>query len=684
MEELNPNEIAGKIAANMITELFKQSIGGVNDVKNWLNTKNKKYDFFGIAANRYIKKLESRNRDIRIIGMKKPIPLRKIFVKVNILDGTSSLQSLTIKQLEDLFYVDGKAKFVADVAHSEKISQLKSRQRIESKDEVLRVGNLRKTTPGIDVVNSCDKIFLIGKPGAGKTTFLKHIVLTALDDMLVEKRIPIYISLKDWCDSNKKLFEFVINQFEICDFPDSELFAENILKKGKCIILFDGLDEVVDNNDNVIKELNDFIDKYLNNKYIISCRIAASNYVFEKFTEVEIADFDNVQIKKFIKNWFSDNKTSADDCWAEFIKEANIRLLYMAATPLLLTFMCILFEETYRFPNNRAELYRKAVELLFTKWDAARNIRRGDIYKELSLRYKETLLSRIAFQTFERQQYFFERKTAEHYIQDFIINLINIDKKNIEIDSSVILTAIEAQHGLLVERTKDVYSFMHLTIHEYFAARYLVDNLHKEQIVKVIHNNLLNNRWKEVFIITAGIMHEADKFLLEMQSQLLQKYDEFMLKDFLKSVYTIIKDENYFPIEIRRTLALFHALDLFAIREYAHKSGILFTKLRANILALTNALCLTYVRQEKYTPVKILLESIRYDDIRTFAHEQNRAINFNSDLLKTRGKKLIINELLIDNLNQYVQVNKTLVDCLNADCYITNKTRSSILNNVLI
>ena len=38
----------------------------------------------------------------------------------------------------------------------------------------------------------------------------------------------------------------------------------------------------------------------------MTCRIAAREYTFEKFTEVEIADFDEQQITTFANNWFKD------------------------------------------------------------------------------------------------------------------------------------------------------------------------------------------------------------------------------------------------------------------------------------------------------------------------------------------------------------------------------------------
>ena len=266
------SDIIAKTAVNIITELFKVSLKGMAAFSNWLKEANTTHDVLGISAEKYVKKLEDRYSEVRIIGMTKPVKLRNIYVKVNILDSKSSVQSLSVKQLEEIFYKEGKIKsFIEkddDNENNERINQIKY---------------IRETLPGLDIVNSHDRVFLIGKPGSGKTTFLKYLTLASLDNKLSKKKIPIYISLKDYADSGKNIIDFIVDQFDICDFPNAFLFVENIIKNGNCLILFDGLDEAIEQDERIITSLNQFIDKYLKNKFVISCRIAASNYVFEKF-----------------------------------------------------------------------------------------------------------------------------------------------------------------------------------------------------------------------------------------------------------------------------------------------------------------------------------------------------------------------------------------------------------------
>jgi predicted NACHT family NTPase len=92
------------------------------------------------------------------------------------------------------------------------------------------------------------------------------------------------------------------------------------------------------------------------------------------------------------------------------------------------------------------------------------------VYKKLSVQRKQDLLSQIALTTFERKDYFFKQRDVERYIADYIRNLpdAQTDPEGLQFDSEVVLKSIEAQHGLLVERARGIYSFSHLTFQEYF------------------------------------------------------------------------------------------------------------------------------------------------------------------------------------------------------------------------
>ena len=189
---------------------------------------------------------------------------------------------------------------------------------------------------------------------------------------------------------------------------------ELLLEKGKAILLFDGLDEVnqVDGQQaTLVKELDEFSRHYDQCQTLITCRIAASRYEFELFTKVEMADFDKPQVRTFATKWFGERKVR--ELFLEALeKEENKRLWELARVPLLLTLLCLSFEETLTFPQQRDAIYEEAIEALLKKWDSSRGIHRDTIYKQLYLKRKRQLFAELAYETFRQSNYFIEQERA--------------------------------------------------------------------------------------------------------------------------------------------------------------------------------------------------------------------------------------------------------------------------------
>jgi hypothetical protein len=81
-----------------------------------------------------------------------------------------------------------------------------------------------------------------------------------------------------------------------------------------------------------------------------------------------------------------------------------------------------------------------------------------------------------------------------------------------EIDGEIVLRAIVAQHGLFLERARDIYSFAHLTFQEYFTARYVVENEARGTLPRLIEH-YDDFRYREVFLLTAAQLPDASEFL---------------------------------------------------------------------------------------------------------------------------------------------------------------------------
>ena len=492
---------------------------------------------------------------MRVLDMTQPIGLQDIYTHINILESITARRRKGITEL-------------LQNCHSEEFERFGLSQIAE------------KRVPGLEAVNKYAKLMVLGKPGAGKTTFLKYIAIQCNRGDFKPGCVPIFITLKDFADAENKpgLLDFICQEFSKGSGGESEVISlQKIIAGGRGLILLDGLDEVREaESQRVIREIEAFSNQYRNSHFVMTCRIAAREYTFEKFREVEVADFDEEQISTFATNWFEGKEVKAGIFIGRL--EENERTQELATNPLLLTLLCLVFEEAGDFPANRSELYKEGIDALLKKWDAKRGIYRDQVYKKLSTQRKEGLLSKIALATFEQSDYFFKQKVVEQHIAEYIRNLPDAsnDEERLQLDSEAVLKSIEYQHGLLVERAKSIYSFSHLTFHEYFTAReIIVERQSSEEALQQLVSHIADNRWREVFLLAVEMSPNADRLLLLIKETIdsilatNDKLQQFLLWTTEKSA----PEENGYKSFICR--ALYFAIALY---QYIDPSLILTVK----------------------------------------------------------------------------------------------------------
>ncbi|ASC70581.1 putative NTPase NACHT family protein [Halomicronema hongdechloris C2206] len=448
--------------------------------------------------------IRERCGTMRVLDMSHPIGVHDIYTSVNILEQISGRRHQHIEAL---------------LARCDR-------------EDFERVGLgpvLEERMPALDAVQTYRKLILLGKPGAGKTTFLKHLAIQCNEGAFEADHVPIFVTLKDFAEAGGRpgLLDYISHRDLYPYAPhgaaidQGQLSADfyRVLHSGHGLVLLDGLDEVRgEDHQRVIREIRNFSEQFWRSQFVMTCRIAAWDYVFEPFTEVEVADFDDAQVADFAHKWFRHKPIDA----VTFLRhlDQRPRIKQLTVSPLLLTLVCLAFEESGECPSSRSELYREGIDALLKKWDAKRGIQREQVYRQLSHQRKADLLSYIALITFQQKDYFMKQGMVEHYIADYIRHFSKTHPAadELHLDSEAILRSIEAQHGLLIERAKGIYSFSHLTFHEYFAAREIVFNSPSlTTTCQSLVNHLWERRWREVFLLTTELLRDAALLLLPMK-----------------------------------------------------------------------------------------------------------------------------------------------------------------------
>jgi predicted NACHT family NTPase len=677
--------------------------------------------------------IQERCGTMRVLDMTQPIEMGSIYTDVNILERITGRRGLELAEL----------------------------MREVSPEEFDRfcLGDVRQNrVPGLEAVENIKKMMILGKPGAGKTTFLKHLAIQCIGGAFLADRIPMFITLKDFAEAEERtnLLGYIVFVYvdrlvsmspveaDLTHNLSSNRFvqAENlplqtILNAGKALILLDGLDEIREiDNDRVLRQIKEFSQQFPDNQFVITCRIAAREYTFERFTEVEIADFDDQQIADFSNKWFhcKNDPIKAERFLQKLKEDKPIREL--ATNPLLLTLLCLVFEDSGSFPSNRVELYEIGLDVLLKKWDVKRNIERDQVYKGLSLKRKEDLLSQIAYSTFAAGNYFFKQREVERLIRQYIQNLpnANTDPEVLEVDSAAVLKSIEAHHGLLVERARSIYSFSHLTFHEYFTAQKVFANSDPQSLEKALQtlvSHISEKRWREVFLLTVGMLPSADYLLrlMERQINILLANDE-KLQAFLTWVKQKSASVNlpyksaairayYFALALALALALAFDIDRDLDLTLAH--DLAFDLARAldsdHNLDLALARALTLARAHAFThafdltldldfafalaldpKLRQSLQQLR-DQLpdTSWSNRENfwRWWQANGQAWAEQLRAVMIEHRNIGHdwqfsddrkqlLQQYYNANLLLVDCLNSDCYVSRSTRREIEDTLLL
>ncbi len=580
----------------------------------------------------------------------------------------------------------------------------------------------------VSAVNNHDKLILLGKPGAGKTTFLQYLALQCIQGKFKPDCLPVFIFLRTFVhqckeNNNFSIVNYLQNLWANYDIAPEQIV--NLLQQGKVLILLDGLDEIPQHYEvEILSEIQRFSDFYYKNSMIITCRLAGQQYRFNGFTYLEVADFNQEQVATFAQKWFmatANNPeigaTKSQQFLEQLRRKENLPIRELVTTPILLNLVCSVFQERLSFPTKRARLYQEGLDILLLRWDRSRGIERDIIYQNLSLPDKIKLLSHIAAYNFQKGSFFFEKQELIQTISDYLLTLpdTNRDPETLRLDSEAILKAIEVQHGLLVERARGVYSFSHLTFQEYLTSRKIVSSSTREELHQSLENlasKIFNPQWREVILLTVSELPNADYLIQQLKigiDSFIQK--EAYLPEFLQFIDTKANSLSvpYKSAAVRAFyFSLFHNRDLnLAITLDGRLANNLDNELALD-LALERAFAMAETLVTNPTIQQILNFSFSLDLESSFSlsSKMKQALsNLKQQLPEpTEGKEkllawwnmegkdwLVLFRQMINNfryqgtqwdftipqqktLQQYYVANQFFLECLHSNCKLLNTT----------
>ena len=392
-----------------------------------------------------------------------------------------------------------------------------------------------------------DRLLVLGEPGAGKSTLLDWLVLVFCGE--IEQRslqplgdlLPIYLPLRACAADDRSLYELMADPalLPLSHAPPVALFRDR-LDRGGCLVLLDGLDEVVDHQarDRAADKINRLVRAFPKNRYVVTCRTAGweEGLLTGEFARLLIRDFSEGDTHRFIAGWYRAVRSQevsgriglSEEGHERALVEAqrraaseaqalmdaiagNLSLSELARNPLILSLIALVHYRRRDLPQGRTKLYQECLEILLDVWD--REDKELDL-KALSLNAKETILRRIA--------HHFHRQGLTEAGGEELERLIEplLPELDCTLGPAEALRQIEERSGILVARALNRYTFAHRTLQEYLTAKVLAasQNRYYELL-----SHLRDEPWREVILLYVGLVEDATPLV---QAILQQPDDE--------------------------------------------------------------------------------------------------------------------------------------------------------------
>lgn len=450
--------------------------------------------------------------------------------------GLPGVESIKVNLNDDTFVPLRLSDRHVNVNMFSKASALKDNEQILYPDEIMK----RAFHDG----RGRRMLLVIGDPGAGKTTLLKYYALCALDS---ERSFRLgfsglvkvfYLPLRELIRHSNDQYNSLPANLALWSGSNhlslSQDRFDDWLQSGTSLVLLDGLDEISNTEERkkVCRWIDNAFTGFSKAYFVVTSR--ATGYRKDEGIELEsdyeradVQDFTAEQQERFLRNWFTAaflkepcDKGVNEEMWREkqkmeaekrtmtivahlnIIKNKGLRQL--AAIPMILQIMAILWKDREYMPESRVELYDVALNYLLEFRDKRRGIK--PLLSAIDARMVLGPISLWMQETLKKD----EAAKAEMHtkIQEML------DTIDTSPTAEAFCDYLVNRAGLLVEIGGHDYLFRHKSFREYLAGIQLKENRPYDQLNKLV-SHFGEDWWEEPlrFFIASVDANVFDAFM---------------------------------------------------------------------------------------------------------------------------------------------------------------------------
>lgn len=476
----------------------------------------------------------------------------------------------------------------------------------------------------LQAITMHEQVVITGSPGGGKSTLLQYLALSNAESILSGHRsstmqssldnacFPILIRIADYIEMRATkavpLSQFLVDYCLVHECPRDgleDLFTTE-LDRGNCLVMIDGLDMIIGQDDRVqaANHIDDLVRRFgKTNRIVVTSRSASywETPLGPPFVHIALKDMDDRQIKAFLERWCSAiedahkpvQPSNEHVLSAERQIEGILRTIQdvpgvrrLAVNPLMLRTMVLMHRSDARLlPQRRIELYKWAADILAEKWRASQGLlKRTSVHD----RYLTPMLAKLAYWLHSNRPTGTATADDVHRIlgQEWarIMGLdwdANDPDPKIMVEVEAFLKVVQEQTGLLVEQPKRRFGFLHETFEEYYASRYLITR--HQDAPRLIRRHLHDHRWREPILLALGFkgieypeeaaeLIETAIFAQTPEAHSLglaqSVYEELLGRDYRFALRCL---SNQVPVTTARTQVLVQRL----LDEWLNESGLM-------------------------------------------------------------------------------------------------------------
>ncbi len=400
-----------------------------------------------------------------------------------------------------------------------------------------RIGNEEIFSDWMHIFERNNIIYVTGGAGYGKSLFMKKLIceyekLNILDAI---DYIVIYGELKNFYISDREdpisVIDFLQNSMRKETLIDETVLSKELinyyLKRGRCLILLDALDEVDKAKRQKLHSLviNYFKNENPNNKICITSR--ARGFLPEKDIVVyEIEPLDSIQIKKYVDNIIKLGKFDESDR-EEFLQQTQILVeKRFLSSFLILSLLINIYKAERELPENKLELYQKCFEYISNRREKEKSQDKYD-WSLISTLMKDNTFMELANLGLPNNS-----DISKEEIKSILTEIY----KNKYVSENQTEQAIEQFLTFCSDRTElfvpssgeDCFKFFHRSFFEYFYSQYIYTRKHNVEEIC--------NAWQKF---------DVDSEVFELTLAMFKQKDEVKYQEIVEYIIERIKDKNF-------------------------------------------------------------------------------------------------------------------------------------------